>query len=300
MPYSSARIDDFHFGGVFPSCKDDYDKITENLMTIKESLIDNVCTMISYEVRVRQSNNISYFKDECKVLLQYLKDIELKNNESHIKSSCNYFNYMLKYGLTQYKCSWKNTYEIYHKIVRAYRLNENFLLNKCNKYIKNIDDDTFYKFFFLDWLYYYNKQFNSGTFKCPYNIVDFKEYLVLLKNCGNENNKSFCDTINELKKQSSNFLVHLNECWGYSSNLRHISWTFFGTGFVTIVILIIIFILYKFTPYMAYVQFTIRKIMRMRNTKNIERLKLLKSFEHTYNDVIDEKYQIAYDSILYI
>ncbi|GAW84367.1 variable surface protein [Plasmodium gonderi] len=276
MSFNNSGNEDFYFEGIFPTCDEEYMEATKRIITDVNSLSDNTCTMIYHSVGVRDPRNESYFIDDCKALIQYLSGIENKTEESDIKSRCNYLNYKLKYDLMGYHCSIQNTKEVYQKIVDSYKP-YNKILNKCNSHIKNLDLDTFYKFYFLNWLYNYLNVFIGGKFICPFNTDDFKKYIVLLKKCEIENNRNFCNVLEKFKAQYSDYIHKLTKCLEGHKGLTFSSW--------------------KYTTYGSYIGLRIRVMLRFRNKKNKERLKLLDSFENAFNDLSNKECQIAYNSL---
>ncbi|GAW84553.1 variable surface protein [Plasmodium gonderi] len=272
--------EDFYFEGIFPRCSDEFANVTNEALPKPSTYIDNICTKIFYEAGVNNFNKMSRFKEQCIPLVEYLNNIKGKKDESYIKSSCIYFNYMLKYTLMQYNCLYQNTKEIYKKMENADKRNN--LPDKCSSYIKNIDDNTFYKFYFLEWLYNYRIKFKEDSNECPYGSEYYNKYLILLQKCINDNSNSFCRALNELKQE--NFSIErVFECLQGSKHLYHSSRTVTGIGILLFSIAVIKFIMYK--------------VKNIFNLKKEEHNKLLDSFEHAYNCLVYNKCQIAYNCV---
>ncbi|GAW84271.1 variable surface protein [Plasmodium gonderi] len=290
----------FDFKNIFPACYDDFNANIINDSSFDNHTIKNTCNGITNHLKINQ-NTRSIFKSDCRYLILYLDYIEKNEFTVDIKAYCKYFNYKLKEILELYKCSFKDTKNVYEKMISIGNNSQHKkVANICITDFEDLDEGNFNVLHKLNELYY---TFRSKSNTCISNSDCFKSYIQLSDICDQGKNKSLCELLNKFKKENMKYMKNAESkeesptvsYHSYVISARTIILTLFIISFT---ILMIIFFLYKvkyninYTSYRSFLQQILWMFRRTLNKKNKDNLKIMHSFELTYNNLIDNNYQI--------
>ncbi|GAW84523.1 variable surface protein, partial [Plasmodium gonderi] len=267
--------------------------------------------------------------------LFYLKDIEEKSNSiPNIQARCVYFYYKLMDLVKKCKGNCNNT-ECYRILKKPRpRSNPIHIPNICQNVVHEIQfiETNFYDaLYYMDELYRTIHILSADNNSCQRYSEEYNKYVQILKSCDFRNNLSFqklienaekhynkaChksvvteisqkvpskplikDTNQETSKTPMNDIL-ANAVRETSTRAMTETLTGTETGVIvfSFIMLTIVFVLYKYTPYASFLPLGIKELRAtLKKNKKKYHNDLIDSFEKTYKNSIDKKYQIAYSS----
>ncbi|GAW84565.1 variable surface protein [Plasmodium gonderi] len=188
------------FGSIFPECSNDYNFAKDMYRDIlQRDGLSHVCAHFGKSVTIYQGNWSQYISP-CIDLGHYLYHIKHKKDKNNIKSYCIYFSYKLKEAVSYNNNNCKSIDECYQKFIAAKRNEKIDVLNICQGYIINIDDNTYKIFQYLDKLYETVYKRNNGKrWICwSQDIRNYAPYMRHLESCSFKHDIYFQEMLNIL------------------------------------------------------------------------------------------------------
>ncbi|GAW84416.1 variable surface protein, partial [Plasmodium gonderi] len=218
-------------------------------------------------------------------------------------------------------------------------INVPHICNEVVEEMKNIEEDLSHVFYYLDELYGTLDALNGDTNVCNRYNEQCKEYIARLRNCDFSANSSLMSVIDKFEEEyykicpkpvvpvsiqepkqkslidqrtekpiSGAMIQQINKTSTRSQTMQEtttsaIMDTVTGTGTGVIVVpfimLAIVFVLFKYSPYGSFLKASVKPLRRMLKKNYINQNDLMNSFEETYKNSVDKKYQIVYSSEYY-
>ncbi|GAW84427.1 variable surface protein [Plasmodium gonderi] len=294
MTHISSVKKDFDFTGIFPKCRTEYIAAT----VVDNNAFYSECSNISREEGIKDY----YYINFCSKLSNYLNHIKNKSDETDIKRSCKYLNYKIKDELKKLKPYCNSEKECYKKIVNSFKVRKNLEFDKCEEYIENLDEGTFYVLVYLNDLYGELENFEQNKDMSLFGSIILSTYSRLSRICEQSDNESFRVLLEDFKLNNNVIEKDITVCPKFNTFLHNSSRkrpriVVLASFITTFTILIIAFILHKYTPFFIYLQVCIRKLRSVWSKKNNESTNIINIHQGEYKIFSEEVHRITYGSL---
>ncbi|GAW84495.1 variable surface protein [Plasmodium gonderi] len=304
------------FKDIFPTCKSLYNNILHQ--GINQNVIKKIGLVCNSFSNTYTPNALTYnsFYSTCQKLGLYLH--ELKNmKEDKRKPYCNFYIYELKREAKNKSPIVVSFDDLHKKLIDAYSISGVRIPDVCKEYVSKMNDDVFDIFEMFDKLYDDFKNFkNQKTTMQDYVRLFVIKYDKILEKNKNINNNTIFEELDKHKREFDEYKqrnpyacgndllncslmippINTTKAEALSGDTASsVTWT--STGVLFFAIFIIMFILYNYTAFGSYFLRRRRKLRNKWYTKNKKHYELMKLYEQSQKNIIQNKHNILYNSV---